>query len=313
MPQVEFKVQCPTQMGEEVVVVGGYDAAGSWQPHHSQIKLCTDAGTYPFWAGTTDLPKGFTLDFKFAVLGSNKEARWEDCIQNRSIEVPENAEKLQCHAQFNKQDLDLAPVKAVAQPSEKVAPQAASEKVAPQAPPEPKHAVEEPKEDPKVPEIVQTLITEEPFLEALEEPEQQEAADEQAMVPQVLEEPVKQEIVLVPEQLNICEDLTQGSIQEVPVDDNEFEDAEEEPITQEYVPTTVVEAAPEAVREPSSNDLSSFTGATVPSSFMGTTVPSGFADSVGPSVLDEPSAPQPRAEELPKKEQQAKRKGRGRR
>jgi len=77
-----------------VVVVGSDEKTGSWNPQNSEIKLCTDAASYPYWAGTADLPKGFMLSFKFAVLSDASRARWEEKIDNRSLQVQDSSAKL---------------------------------------------------------------------------------------------------------------------------------------------------------------------------------------------------------------------------
>jgi hypothetical protein len=94
MPQVEFNVQCETIVGESVMVVGSDEKTGSWNPQNSEIKLCTDAASYPYWAGAADLPERFTLSFKFAVLTDVGTARWEDQIDNRSLQVQDSSVKL---------------------------------------------------------------------------------------------------------------------------------------------------------------------------------------------------------------------------
>lgn len=120
MPAVEFEVRCETTPGEEVVVVGTGDAAGSWNPKHSQIKLSTHSEIYPRWECSTNLPKGL-IEFKFAVLSpSDGEARWEQSIDNRCLDVTDIAAKL-CATKFDCADqiVELA-LEKVEQPFEKV-------------------------------------------------------------------------------------------------------------------------------------------------------------------------------------------------
>lgn len=100
MPTINFDVECVTQMGDSLIVTGDHEVAGWWDPSHSQIKLTTDASTYPRWAATVTFPEGASLEYKFVVLFKDGGACWEDGIPNRRLKVEQSALVLQ--AKFNR-------------------------------------------------------------------------------------------------------------------------------------------------------------------------------------------------------------------
>lgn len=85
MPCLSFHVECRTDHGEHVTIVGNHDIFGFWDPNRSQISLTTDSSQYPIWTGSCELPAGHLLEFKIVVL-DGQNARWET-IRNRRVSI----------------------------------------------------------------------------------------------------------------------------------------------------------------------------------------------------------------------------------
>mmetsp|Transcript_58292 Transcript_58292/g.138915 ORF Transcript_58292/g.138915 Transcript_58292/m.138915 type:complete len:1034 (-) Transcript_58292:125-3226(-) len=87
MPLIQFSVECKTDLGESLVVVGDAPQVGSWDPSKSKVVLSTGPNTYPTWSAEVELASGSTLEFKFVVL-KDGGARWEASVPNRKLTVP---------------------------------------------------------------------------------------------------------------------------------------------------------------------------------------------------------------------------------
>lgn len=99
MPEVTFRLKCScTKPGDRVLVVGSDGATGDWEPQRSKVELTTDQASYPWWSGSGALAGG-QLEFKFVVVGSGGDAKWEATIKNRTLQV---AEGLEFEAEFDK-------------------------------------------------------------------------------------------------------------------------------------------------------------------------------------------------------------------
>mmetsp|Transcript_67427 Transcript_67427/g.161748 ORF Transcript_67427/g.161748 Transcript_67427/m.161748 type:complete len:237 (-) Transcript_67427:260-970(-) len=85
MPRIAFSVQCETNFGEAVVLVGDHDTAGGWDPLASALLLGTGPQEYPLWALRTDFQEGQVLEYKFVTM-HGKAFRWEE-IPNRTLTV----------------------------------------------------------------------------------------------------------------------------------------------------------------------------------------------------------------------------------
>jgi len=90
MSIVEFEVECRTQLGEHVIVVGNAESIGSWEPSRSKVALKTGPQTYPTWHGGMEVAPDNSLEFKFVILGGH-EPQWEDAVPNRSLTVSKSA------------------------------------------------------------------------------------------------------------------------------------------------------------------------------------------------------------------------------
>eukprot|EP00931_Biecheleriopsis_adriatica_P067038 TRINITY_DN41246_c0_g1_i1.p1 TRINITY_DN41246_c0_g1~~TRINITY_DN41246_c0_g1_i1.p1 ORF type:complete len:208 (+),score=27.97 TRINITY_DN41246_c0_g1_i1:47-670(+) len=83
-----FRVECETQLGETVAVVGSIPALGCWKVGQA-IRLRTDAGSYPLWT-SPELPSGLfpeddSFQYKFLVLNADGNVKkWESFSGNRT-------------------------------------------------------------------------------------------------------------------------------------------------------------------------------------------------------------------------------------
>ena len=73
--QVIFRVNCNTNWGEKVYVVGNVPELGSWNPDNcSEALLCP---SYPEWNIPVSVPAGTRLEFKFIKKDSDGNVVWE--------------------------------------------------------------------------------------------------------------------------------------------------------------------------------------------------------------------------------------------
>jgi len=103
MSEVRFELQCETEVGDQVLVVGSHPDLGDWDLEASTVKLATSDSAYPLWTGgwaPTAVPgaspggsaESAPIEFKFVVKRENQKgsrighAQWENSIGNRTLE-----------------------------------------------------------------------------------------------------------------------------------------------------------------------------------------------------------------------------------
>mmetsp|Transcript_107667 Transcript_107667/g.309935 ORF Transcript_107667/g.309935 Transcript_107667/m.309935 type:complete len:323 (-) Transcript_107667:33-1001(-) len=84
---VIFKVDCETEPGEIVAVIGGPKELGSWDPAGAAPMT---VATYPAWKSEPLKVGGEDIEYKFVVLGEDKAIkRWEPIEGNRKLKAGE--------------------------------------------------------------------------------------------------------------------------------------------------------------------------------------------------------------------------------
>lgn len=109
---VTFKMQKHVEYGEVVKVIGDHKTIGRWD-HSKGVNL--EWGEGDFWTGTTQLPVGADVHFKFITVGDGS-TRWED-TENRNFKIlgPDYGLTVEC----KKQDTKISSYKLKgAQPTE---------------------------------------------------------------------------------------------------------------------------------------------------------------------------------------------------
>ncbi|GAA4736879.1 hypothetical protein GCM10023216_32730 [Isoptericola chiayiensis] len=71
---VEVSVDATTTWGQTVHVVGSLPELGSWAP---QDAPALDAGSYPTWTGTVELPAGTSFEYKYVKVDASGNVVWE--------------------------------------------------------------------------------------------------------------------------------------------------------------------------------------------------------------------------------------------
>ena len=96
---VVFNVGVTTSLGERVLVVGNCAPLGMWDPRNGMV-LETNSAIFPLWQGEAAVPSGDAIEYKYAVVGPDGEARWETDIDNRMF-TPEGTRAVLADGQFN--------------------------------------------------------------------------------------------------------------------------------------------------------------------------------------------------------------------
>ncbi|KIH98797.1 hypothetical protein LP52_11040 [Streptomonospora alba] len=72
----EFSARAETWHGQSVHVVGSIPELGSWDPAQS-VELSTEAGGYPTWTGSAELPEGTAFEYKLVKIDPDGTVAWE--------------------------------------------------------------------------------------------------------------------------------------------------------------------------------------------------------------------------------------------
>jgi hypothetical protein len=67
MPEVIFQVKCPTQIGENVRLVGSTKTLGTWTPSLA-VRLQTTSDTYPIWKSNAIVLLEPDIEYKYVVV-----------------------------------------------------------------------------------------------------------------------------------------------------------------------------------------------------------------------------------------------------
>mmetsp|Transcript_37501 Transcript_37501/g.83737 ORF Transcript_37501/g.83737 Transcript_37501/m.83737 type:complete len:841 (-) Transcript_37501:158-2680(-) len=81
--QVIFAVRAETSFGDRIVLVGGCEALGNWNPWQGSIELTTTEKDYPLWK-STPIELGSGVEYKYVRLKGD-EAIWEFDGHNRCV------------------------------------------------------------------------------------------------------------------------------------------------------------------------------------------------------------------------------------
>ena len=85
--RVNFEVRCETAFGETLTIVGDAPQLGSWKPQKG-FRMDTSAALYPVWrAEPLLLSETQSIEYKFVIVSSNGQVRWEPLMQNRRLEL----------------------------------------------------------------------------------------------------------------------------------------------------------------------------------------------------------------------------------
>jgi len=86
--EVHFVVEMESQPGDRLLVVGGHESLGGWNPDRTVVELTTSKYTYPVWTGTWHANRHLQGDYPFKLVVKNKEGQevWED-LGNRFMNV----------------------------------------------------------------------------------------------------------------------------------------------------------------------------------------------------------------------------------
>lgn len=116
--RVQFSVDCHTQFGEVVLLVGNTPTLGEWDPTKAVV-LGTNPEAYPTWSATVTLPAGTALEFKYVIKKQDGSFVWESPqVQwNRCDLIFSEAKQTACvkRAQFGHVDPTLPELPADAQ------------------------------------------------------------------------------------------------------------------------------------------------------------------------------------------------------
>ncbi|CAD8061787.1 unnamed protein product [Paramecium primaurelia] len=84
--QVLFRVVCPTQLSQNVTIVGNHSALGNWNPQNG-FKLITSPDTYPVWMNEypLEVEPNEILEFKL-VISNGINSQWEIGV-NRLLQI----------------------------------------------------------------------------------------------------------------------------------------------------------------------------------------------------------------------------------
>lgn len=84
MVETIFQVECTTQFGQEVRIVGSTEAFGRWDSARA-FRLETTATTYPQWRSKPFiLPESEDIEYKFIIVADTGSVVWEKC-HNRQV------------------------------------------------------------------------------------------------------------------------------------------------------------------------------------------------------------------------------------
>lgn len=81
------QVTCP---GDLLMVVGGHERIGSWDPQKAMI-LSTDPISFPLWrTGEIEFDEPLTIEYKFIIRRGNGHVEWEGFGANRTADLRAN-------------------------------------------------------------------------------------------------------------------------------------------------------------------------------------------------------------------------------
>ena len=75
-----------TQWGDTVVATGSHPSLGDWDPWRG-VWMDTSTSMFPNWTGSTSLPAGTRLEYKYVMITGYGEVVWEPG-PNRVLQVP---------------------------------------------------------------------------------------------------------------------------------------------------------------------------------------------------------------------------------
>eukprot|EP00931_Biecheleriopsis_adriatica_P016599 TRINITY_DN12181_c0_g1_i1.p1 TRINITY_DN12181_c0_g1~~TRINITY_DN12181_c0_g1_i1.p1 ORF type:complete len:868 (+),score=173.84 TRINITY_DN12181_c0_g1_i1:87-2606(+) len=87
MATVTFNIKAETSFGDKIVIVGGGDALGNWDPVSGSLELTTTEKDYPRWksAAVTFENLDASIEYKYVRLKGDGEVQWEFDGSNRYI------------------------------------------------------------------------------------------------------------------------------------------------------------------------------------------------------------------------------------